>query len=267
MQEELDNGIEAGVAAAIGASDGALSATCCTAISVEERRRAASVDAAGKHEPHLRENGIPADVLAKLLPGDDVLELEAPTVVGGLGYCFVKRAFDVCSTGVALVVLAIPMAIIAAKIKHESPGPAIYAQERVGRDGRLFKVYKFRSMYMDAEERGARWAEGDDPRVTPFGRIMRKTRVASVIIGTPGDGEPTKSFSHPANSSLDLQLCERRPELASHAEKHYNSCHFLSADLFRGLLGGEKGLAAGVFEKLADAFRAECTRLCWAVAA
>lgn len=141
------------------------------------RKEAAELNTAGKYEPGLRENGIPEDVLQKLLPGDDVIELKEPVVAGGLGYRFVKRAFDIVACGCALIVLAIPMAVIAVKIKRESPGPAIYSQERVGKDGKLFKVYKFRSMYIDAESRGARWAQGDDPRVTPFGRMMRKTRL------------------------------------------------------------------------------------------
>lgn len=144
------------------------------------RREAARISDVGKHEPRLRENGIPADVLAKLLPGDDVIELDEPHVGGGLGYCFAKRTFDVVACSCALIVLAIPMAVIALKIKAESPGPVIYAQERVGKGGKPFKVYKFRSMYTDAEKRGARWAVGDDPRVTPFGKVMRKTRLDEV---------------------------------------------------------------------------------------
>ena len=149
-------------------------------ISLKARKAAAEVDAAGKHEPLLRENGIPEEVLEKLLPGDEVITLAEPTVAGGIGYRVIKRTFDVCSTGLALIVLAIPMAAIAVKIKSESPGPAIYAQERVGKDEKYFKVYKFRSMYIDAEARGARWAAGDDPRVTPFGKFMRKTRIDEI---------------------------------------------------------------------------------------
>ncbi len=114
------------------------------------------------------------------MPGDDVVELAEPIVAGGLGYRFVKRAFDMCSTGCALIILAIPMGIIALKIKSESPGPVIYAQERVGKNGKPFMVYKFRSMYVDAEKRGAQWAQGDDPRVTPFGKVMRKTRLDEI---------------------------------------------------------------------------------------
>ena len=149
-------------------------------IKIEERQAAAEIDSVGKYEPKLTENGIPADVLAMLLPGDDVLKLIEPKVGGGLGYRFVKRAFDVASCGCALIVLAIPIAIIAAKIKLESPGPVIYSQRRVGKNGRIFNVYKFRSMYTDAEARGARWAAGDDPRVTPFGKFMREKRIDEI---------------------------------------------------------------------------------------
>lgn len=149
-------------------------------IKIEERQAAAEIESVGKYEPKLTENGIPADVLAKLLPGDDVLELAEPKVAGGVVYRFAKRAFDVVSFGCALIVLAIPIALIAVKIKLESPGPVIYSQRRVGKDGKIFNVYKFRSMYSDAEARGARWAAGDDPRVTPFGKFMREKRIDEI---------------------------------------------------------------------------------------
>lgn len=151
-----------------------------TVVGELERCEAAEADRMGKYEPGLRENGIPDDVLKKLLPGDDIIELEDPKVAGGLGYRFVKRAFDVVACGCALVALAIPMAVISLKIKSESPGPVIYAQERVGRDGKPFKVFKFRSMYTDAEVRGAQWALGNDPRVTPFGKVMRERRLDEI---------------------------------------------------------------------------------------
>ena len=136
------NAFERGESLRIGAE----SVIVDPAVPTEARKEACELDVAGKYEPQLRENGIPADALEKLLPGDDVVELAKPIVAGGLGYRFVKRAFDVCSTGCALIILAIPMGVIALKIKLESPGPVIYAQERVGKNGKPFMVYKFRSM-------------------------------------------------------------------------------------------------------------------------
>lgn len=87
------------------------------AVTLEDRIEAAQLNNVGKHEPKLSENGIPADVLEKLLPGDDIIELEEPVVNGGFFYRFIKRSFDVISCGCALVILAIPMVVIAIKIK------------------------------------------------------------------------------------------------------------------------------------------------------
>lgn len=205
------------------------------AVSVTSEAEVKAVMHALSHTPGLTECPIAPDVLAKLLPDDEVVELPKLTHVnGGLLYCFAKRAFDIVSCSAALVLLAIPMGAIALMIKRQDPGPAIYAQTRVGKDGKLFKVYKFRSMYVNAEARGAQWAAGDDPRVTPLGRKLRKTRLAPVIIGAPGDGEPTKSLSHPENSSLDLQKCERRPGTSLGARHHYTSFQFLSFAVFGG---------------------------------
>ena len=173
------------------------------AVPTEARKEACELDVAGKYEPQLRENGIPADVLEKLLPGDDVVELARPAVAGGLGYRFVKRAFDVCSTGCALIILAIPMGVIALKIKLESPGPVIYAQGRVGKNGKPFMVYKFRSMYVDAEKRGAQWAQGDDPRVTPFGKVMRKPALMRFL-----------SFWNVFKGDIPLRILKTRPEFS-----------------------------------------------------
>lgn len=151
------------------------------AAAAETRREVAEVFTAVSHTPGLTESGIAADVLAELLPDEGVVELPRPShISGSLGYRFVKRAFDVCSCGVALVLLAIPMAVIALKIKLESPGPVIYAQRRVGLNGKVFNLYKFRSMYQDAEVAGARWAQDGDPRVTPFGKFLRNKRLDEI---------------------------------------------------------------------------------------
>jgi Undecaprenyl-phosphate glucose phosphotransferase len=86
-----------------------------------------------------------------------------------------KRVIDIALSAVALIVLAIPFGIIGAIIRLTSPGPVLYRQERMGLDGRAFKVYKFRSMRSDAEDdTGPVWARDDDPRCTPFGRLLRR---------------------------------------------------------------------------------------------
>lgn len=87
----------------------------------------------------------------------------------------IKRTVDIILSAVALVVLAIPLAIVALLVRVTSSGPVFYHQERMGLDGRAFTVFKFRSMFQDAErETGPIWAEDDDPRCTPLGRVLRR---------------------------------------------------------------------------------------------
>lgn len=107
-----------------------------------------------------------------------------------LAYRAVKRAFDIVFSGVVLIVIAIPSLVLAAAIRMESEGSPFYSQIRVGqtrRDGSLstFRMWKFRSMYKDADERlaelkdqneiaGAMFKMKEDPRVTRIGRFIRK---------------------------------------------------------------------------------------------
>ncbi|HOO37018.1 MAG TPA: TIGR03013 family PEP-CTERM/XrtA system glycosyltransferase [Deltaproteobacteria bacterium] len=88
-----------------------------------------------------------------------------------------KRGFDVFFALIGLVVSAPIMFITAIIIRLESPGPIFYLQQRVGKDGKNFKVIKFRSMRQDAEQAGPQWASENDPRVTRVGRIIRKIRI------------------------------------------------------------------------------------------
>jgi Undecaprenyl-phosphate glucose phosphotransferase len=88
----------------------------------------------------------------------------------------VKRCIDVVISSVALLGLMIPFWIIAALIKLSSRGEVFYRQERMGLDGKPFMIYKFRSMYDDAEAAtGPVFASERDPRRTPFGRLLRKS--------------------------------------------------------------------------------------------
>lgn len=107
-----------------------------------------------------------------------------------LAYRAVKRAFDIVFSGVVLAVIVIPSLVLAAAIRIESEGNPFYSQIRVGQtrpDGSLstFRMWKFRSMYKDADERlaelkeqneiaGAMFKMKDDPRVTRIGRFIRK---------------------------------------------------------------------------------------------
>ena len=89
------------------------------------------------------------------------------------GYLFVKRSFDIFVSFIALLILLLPMAILALLIRIESPGPVIYKQERLGKNGKPFMMYKFRSMRNDAEKGGPQWASVGDPRCTKIGKVIR----------------------------------------------------------------------------------------------
>lgn len=87
---------------------------------------------------------------------------------------FFKRFIDVCVSLIAVIVLALPMAVIALLVKLEDGGPAVFKQERLGLGGKSFYIYKFRTMIVDAEKGGV-YSDNKDPRVTKIGNILRKT--------------------------------------------------------------------------------------------
>lgn len=89
-----------------------------------------------------------------------------------------KRIFDVLFALGAIVVTLPAWILIAIIIRLTSPGPVFYRQDRVGFNGRIFSIWKFRSMFQDAESKsGAVWAQKEDPRITPVGRVLRRTRL------------------------------------------------------------------------------------------
>jgi Undecaprenyl-phosphate glucose phosphotransferase len=100
-----------------------------------------------------------------------VLVTESP----GQGWNAVaKRAFDLALAAIGLVVLAPVLAVIALWVRLDSPGPVLYAQERVGLNGRRFRMLKFRTMRADAEAGGAAgWTRPGDPRRTVAGKVLR----------------------------------------------------------------------------------------------
>lgn len=101
---------------------------------------------------------------------------------------FVKRVMDIAGAIVGLLITAVVTIFLAPPLLLESPGPLVFSQKRVGKNGRFFKIYKFRSMYMDAEERkkelesqnemkGFMFKMKDDPRITKVGKFIRKTSI------------------------------------------------------------------------------------------
>lgn len=88
-----------------------------------------------------------------------------------------KRVIDVVLSILALIVLSPLYLFIALGVKFSSPGPILYSHYRVGKGGKPFKIYKFRSMYVDAEKNGPALSSKDDNRVTTFGKFLRKTRM------------------------------------------------------------------------------------------
>lgn len=91
------------------------------------------------------------------------------------GYMLIfKRLMDVIGAAIGLVALAPLMLLVALAIKLESPGPVFFVQDRMGLDGRPFKLIKFRSMRNDAEAKGPGWTVSDDPRQTRLGRWLRR---------------------------------------------------------------------------------------------
>lgn len=93
------------------------------------------------------------------------------------GYLFAKRLFDIVASLLAGIVLLVPMLIIALIVRLDSPGPAIFRQERLGKNGKPFTMIKFRSMYLDAEINGPQWAAVNDHRCTRVGRVLRNSRL------------------------------------------------------------------------------------------
>lgn len=88
----------------------------------------------------------------------------------------IKRIFDFILAVIGLIIAAIPMGIVAFAIKLDSRGPVIFKQDRIGYRGHIYKMYKFRSMCVNAEKKGV-YSEHGDPRVTRVGRFIRATSI------------------------------------------------------------------------------------------
>jgi len=125
--------------------------------------------------PHLVEISL---INAKLMQLEDTPSLMIPTLGLSAEQAFVKRLFDVVVSFIGLIIISPLLLIIAVLVKLTSEGPAFYIQERITKGNQIFKLIKFRTMRLDAEElSGPVLSEENDPRVTPLGKILRKTRI------------------------------------------------------------------------------------------
>ena len=147
---------------------------------------------------------------------------------------FIKRAMDVAFVVVALALAALPMLVIATAIKLTSPGPVLFRQKRVGKGGRIFMCYKFRSMYEDAEARleglrhlnevdGPIFKMKNDPRLTKVGKILRQTSL----------DELPQLFNI---LKADMSWVGPRPPTPGEVEK-YSEWHLKRLDVTSGLTG------------------------------
>ncbi|MDT8069747.1 MAG: TIGR03013 family PEP-CTERM/XrtA system glycosyltransferase [Terriglobia bacterium] len=97
------------------------------------------------------------------------------------GMLVMRRAVSILASLILLLCFAPLLPFIVLAIKLTSPGPVLFSQNRVGKNGRIFKLYKFRTMRQDAEAgTGAVWAQQNDPRITTVGRFLRKTRLDEI---------------------------------------------------------------------------------------
>ena len=152
----------------------------------------------------------------------------------------VKRGLDVVLSIVLLIVTLPLVGATALAIRVESPGPVFYRQKRVGLNGQVFDIIKFRSMAVDAEAGGAVWAARNDPRITSVGRIIRKVRIdelPQIINVLRGD----MSFvgPRPERPEFVAQLTER---LSYYSERHrvkpgitgWAQLHYIYSDSIEG---------------------------------
>lgn len=139
-----------------------------------------------------------------------------------------KRCFDLVVAAAALAVLWPVMAVIAVLIRATSPGPALHRAVRVGRDGKEFTLYKFRSMRVSSAA-GARITAGGDTRITPIGRLLRRSKfdelpqLFNVVRGEMSLVGPRPEDPHyvARYSEAERRILAYRPGLTSPASVEY----------------------------------------------
>lgn len=142
----------------------------------------------------------------------------------------VKRMLDIVLSLIGILIGGIPMLIVAALVKLDSPGPVLFRQNRIGKDGKVFQIYKFRSMCVGAEKGGV-YSDNRDTRVTKVGRIIRATSLDelpqffNVLKGDMsfiGPRPPLTYHPWPYEEYTDFQrrMFEVRPGITGWAQTH-----------------------------------------------
>jgi exopolysaccharide biosynthesis polyprenyl glycosylphosphotransferase len=125
--------------------------------------------------PAVQEHRAADFIDAQLIEIDGLSFTTSKIPAGSRLYELVKRAVDVAASALLLVLLAPVFILIAIIIRLDSPGPALFIQQRVGRNGALFNIFKFRSMFTTAPKYAASPTSSHDPRITRVGRLLRRT--------------------------------------------------------------------------------------------
>lgn len=130
-----------------------------------------------------------------------------------------KHFIDIIFSLLALLVLSPLLLFLMAGVKLTSPGPVFYYHERIGRFGKPFKIYKFRSMFINAEQNGPELSSKNDPRITPLGRFMRKARLDEIPnFYNVLKGDMSLVGPRPERKYFIDQILERAPHYA-HLQK------------------------------------------------
>tara|TARA_R110002072_G_scaffold100188_1_gene220570 strand:+ start:2827 stop:4221 length:1395 start_codon:yes stop_codon:yes gene_type:complete len=143
-----------------------------------------------------------------------------------------KRVIDVVVSLISLIVLTPVFISLAILVKSSSPGPIFYLQERIGKNGRIFKIIKFRTMYINSEKNGPQLSSSNDPRITKIGRLMRKTRLdefpqfINVLIGDMSlvGPRPERQYYIDKIAAIEpqfLELTKVRPGITSWGQVKY----------------------------------------------
>ena len=153
-------------------------------------------------------------------------------IVRHSGWFKVKRVMDICVSLVLLAILLIPMGIIALMIKTDSQGPVFFRRERVTQYGKIFKIYKFRTMVDNASQLGSQVTVNNDERITRVGKLLRKYRL----------DEFPQLFNILAG---DMTLVGTRPEVIKYVKEY-------SGEMYATLL-----LPAGLTSRTSIAYKDE----------